>query len=97
MTISEILWEAACEISDGEEFACHAIRWVRFGNLYYDKSQAELFFKNLLKPRSRDTEKPSNWNGDAWLSDISMKEKENQNIRFMALLFTREIALSEGE
>ncbi len=88
MKISDVLWQAACRISDGGKYCCDAIRFTRDG----------LWLKGSVRADARaffiGNFGPNDWNEGIWFGVLS--DEQSQNQRFFHLLSAYEMAKGMG-
>ena len=88
MKISDVLWEAACNYSDGMKikngwgYSCNAIEWA-----VNDYAKARSFYKKRMSPRPKNCD-------IVWFGSHNNRPARKQ--RFFHLLMAYEMAKSEG-
>jgi len=86
MKISDVLWEAACLISDKEiEHSCLAIHSHIYQNSDQKRRPAKRFYEDYFSPKSYR---------EYWWSTFPNTDSQNQ--RFFHLLMAYEMAKGEG-
>lgn len=86
MKISDVLWEAACDISDGEAYhTCLAIYSIHRRKMGPARSKARKFYCEYFR---------RNGSWIFWWREVGTTRSQNE--RFFHLLMAYEMAKSEG-